>query len=103
MGEKGNLTSDELSSMLGSQVSGAAALVGSAGDAVTTVVSDGDTTVVQTASSLGTKIADKTIGLGGDEIRDRIKERRENKPAPDEATTPPPAESSGSEPGSTPA
>ena len=94
LGEKGNLTSDELSSMLGSQVSGAAALVGNAGDAVTTVVSDGDTTVVKTASSFGTKLADKTIGLGGDEIRDRIKERRENRQAPDETETPPPAEPS---------
>jgi hypothetical protein len=74
MGEKGNVTSDELSTLMehGSAVTAAA---GNTGDAVTTVVAGGSTTVV-TAASIGEKLIDKTIGLGGDEIHARLKETR---------------------------
>jgi hypothetical protein len=76
MGEKGNMTSGELSGLLDVQA-GAGAL-GAAGEA-TTVVASGGTTLVQTASGLGTKLVDKAIGVSGDEARDRIKEGREAK------------------------
>ena len=89
MGEKGNVTSDELSSLM-EHGSAASAAAGNAGDAVTTVVTGGGTTVV-TAASIGEKLIDKTIGLGGDEIHERLKETRatgQPDPKPD-----PPAES----------
>ena len=79
MGEKGNMTSSELTSMLAGQGSGVAAFVGTAGDSVTTVMTGSGTTVVETASSLGEKLLDKGIGISGDEARDRIKERRESR------------------------
>jgi len=76
MGEKGNVTSDELSTLMepGSAVTVAA---DQTGDAVTTVVSGGGTTVV-TATALGEKLVDKTIGLGGDEIHQGLKDTRDN-------------------------
>jgi hypothetical protein len=79
MGEKGNMTSSELTSMLAGQGGSAAALVGTAGESVTTVMTGSGTTVIDTASSLGEKLVDKGIGIGGDEARDRIKERRESR------------------------
>ena len=79
MGEKGNMTSSELTSMLAGQGGGAAAVVGTAGESVTTVMTGSGTTVIDTASSLGEKLVDKGIGIGGDEARDRIKERRESR------------------------
>jgi hypothetical protein len=98
MGEKGNMTSSELTSMLAGQAGGAAAIVGTAGESVTTVMTGAGTTVVGTASSLGEKLVDKGIGLGGDEARDRMRERRESRATqpdpgaettPDEGTDPP--------------
>jgi hypothetical protein len=76
MGEKGNLTSDELSAAMAQGSSAMTATAGQVGDAVTTVVTDGGTTVVKTASSLGEKLADKGIGIGGDEIHERLKKTR---------------------------
>jgi hypothetical protein len=78
MGEKGNMTSSELTSMLAEQGGTAAAMVSTAGDTVTTVMTGSGTTVIDTASSLGEKLLDKGIGIGGDEARDRLKERRES-------------------------
>jgi hypothetical protein len=102
MGEKGNMTSSELTSMLAGQGGSAAAVVGTAGDTVTTVMTGSGTTVIDTASSLGEKLVDKGIGIGGDEARERIKERRESRSAqpdagtgevPDDRTEPPPTAS----------
>ena len=99
MGEKGNMTSSELTSMLAGQGGTAAAVVGTAGESVTTVMTGSGTTVIDTASSLGEKILDKGIGIGGDEARDRMKERRESRAneadasaetTMDEGTEPPP-------------
>ena len=88
MGEKGNVTSDELSSLMehGSAVS---AVAGNAGDAVTTVVTGGGTTVV-TAASIGEKLIDKTIGLGGDEIHERLKDDQGHRSTGREARPRPP-------------
>ena len=78
MGEKGNMTSSELSSMLAGQGGSDPAVVGG-GESVTTVMAAQGTTVIDTASSLGEKLVDKGIGISGDEARDRIKERRESR------------------------
>ena len=78
MGEKGNMTSSELTSMLEGQGGSAAAVVGTAGDTVTTVTTGSGTTVIDTATTLSEKLVDKGIGIGGDEARDRLKDRRDS-------------------------
>ena len=84
MGEKGNVTADELSASMAGGATAVTAVGGQAGDAVTTVVSGGGTTVV-TAASLGEKIVDKTIGLGGDEIQQKLREtRKRSRARPDD-------------------
>ena len=98
MGEKGNMTSSELTSMLAGQGGGAAALVGTAGDTVTTVMTGSGTTVIDTASSLGEKLVDKGIGISGDEARDRIRERRESRAMHADDPSPAPPDDEGTEP-----
>ena len=72
MGEKGALTSGELTDML-DQAAGSTAAVGP----VTTVVSDGTTTVISAATGLADKIVDKSVDVAGDEAAERLKHRRE--------------------------
>jgi len=79
MGEKGNMTSSELTSMLEGQGGSAAAVVGTAGDTVTTVTTGSGTTVIDTATTLSEKLVDKGIGIGGDEAKDRLKDRRDSR------------------------
>jgi hypothetical protein len=98
MGEKGNMTSSELTSMLEGQGANAAAIVGTAGETVTTVVTGSGTTVIDTASSLGEKIIDKGIGISADEARDRMKERRELRATESDVAGPAPSPAEPSDP-----
>ncbi len=88
MGEKGNMTSSELTSMLEGQGGSAAAVVGTAGDTVTTVTTGSGTTVIDTATTLSEKLVDKGIGIGGDEARDRLKDRRDSRSMQPDASPP---------------
>ncbi len=74
MGEKGSLTSDELAGVLeGKSVSALAGAAGAAAPGVTTVVTDGGTTIISAASSLGEKIVDKAVDVSGDSVAERLK------------------------------
>lgn len=74
MGEKGTMTSGELSALR--DVTGAAGAVAAAAPAaagsVTTVLTEGATTVIATGASMAEKVADKAVDMSGDEVARRL-------------------------------
>ena len=75
MGEKGTMTSGELSALRDAGDVGVAVgtSTGGAAGSVTTVLADGATTVISTGASLAEKVADKAVDLSGDELARRLR------------------------------
>lgn len=97
MGEKGNITSDELASVLSSQAGTVTAAVSGAGQSVTSAataaVSEGGRSLADRAAAfggtLGNKVVDETLGVASTEAKERLHDRRQPT-TPDTTTDPAP-------------